>query len=114
MAEWSIAFPPWRDKSDALTMYFVYVIQSQSTKRFYIGSTPTLDKRATEHNNGWTKSTRNKGSWIIVYTEKVEIKTEALKREKQIKRYKGGNAFKSLLTLGWRSGQSHQTVNLTP
>jgi putative endonuclease len=38
--------------------------------------------------------------WVIVYKESFETKTEARKRENQIKRYKGGQAFKKLLGVG--------------
>jgi predicted GIY-YIG superfamily endonuclease len=34
---------------------------------------------------------------VIVYTEFFEKKTTALKREKQIKSYKSGEAFKNLI-----------------
>jgi len=34
---------------------------------------------------------------MIVYTERFDIKSDALKREKQIKSYKSGIAFKKLL-----------------
>ncbi len=33
----------------------------------------------------------------MVYYEKFSSKREAIKREKQIKSYKGGNAFKKLI-----------------
>ena len=35
--------------------------------------------------------------WKIVYTETFKTKSEAYKRELQIKSYKGGNAFKKLI-----------------
>ena len=36
----------------------------------------------------------------LVYKEVLETKTEARKRENQIKRYKGGRAFKKLIGVG--------------
>lgn len=78
-------------------MYFTYIIQSQKTSKFYIESTRNIEKRIHEHNNNWTKSTKGKGPWKIIYTEHYETKSEAMKREKEIKRYKGGNSFKKLI-----------------
>ncbi len=35
--------------------------------------------------------------WELIYIEKFNNKIEAVKREKQIKSYKGGEAFKRLI-----------------
>ena len=80
-------------------MYYVYIIQSIVTKRYYVGSTPDFKKRLTEHNTGITKSTKPYRPYTVVHIEKLQSKHDALKREKQIKRYKGGNAFKKLLKI---------------
>jgi putative endonuclease len=78
-------------------MYFVYIIQSQKNKCFYIGSTQDLDRRLKEHESGKTRSLKNKGPFEIVRIEKFFEKSEAIKREHQIKKYKGGRAFKNLI-----------------
>lgn len=78
-------------------MYTVYVLKSLSTSKHYIGYTSDLEKRLKEHNQGKTKSTKDKGSYKLIYTERFKIKQEAYKRERQIKSYKGGNAFKELI-----------------
>jgi len=66
---------------------------------FYIGSSSNLERRLKEHNSGKNVSTKNKGPYIIVYTEKLQTLSMARKREMEIKSYKGGNAFKKLVTL---------------
>ena len=78
-------------------MFTVYILQNTLTKRYYIGSTNNLERRLFEHNRGQTKSTRQQGKWISVYNETVNLNKEAKRREKQIKSYKGGNAFKKLI-----------------
>ena len=78
-------------------MYFTYIIQSTKTNRFYIGSTGNITERIQQHNNGVTKSTRNHGPYVLVHLETYETRGEAVKREKAIKRYKHGNAFKKLI-----------------
>jgi putative endonuclease len=81
-------------------MYFVYVLQIKKSGRYYIGQTQNLAKRLGKHRRGETKSIRNRGEFKIVYVEECSSRSQALQREKQIKRYKGGNAFKRLLE-GW-------------
>jgi len=78
-------------------MFFVYVLQSCNTKRYYIGSTNDIDRRFTEHNNGQTKSTKHQRPWKIVYLEGYCDNKTAKKRERVIKSYKGGLAFKELV-----------------
>ena len=78
-------------------MYYVYVIQSQSSSRYYTGVTSDITQRIRHHNSGANKSTKNKGPWILVYKEEFEDKESAWKRERQIKKYKGGEAFKKLI-----------------
>ena len=82
-------------------MYKVYILQSIKNQRYYIGHTSNLDKRLLRHNSGGVKSTKNNRPWKIVYTENYNTKSEANKRELEIKNYKGGIKFKRLLDL-WK------------
>lgn len=86
-------------------MYFVYILKSIKTDRFYIGCTKELNRRLEEHNAGKTRSTKAFVPWKIVYTETFATKTEAFLREKEIKSFKSGLKFKELLkTERWQSG----------
>ena len=78
-------------------MYYVYILESVKSGRHYVGSTSNLERRLTEHNEGKVKSTKRCRPWKIIYTEEFATKTEALKRERKIKSYKGGKAFKNLI-----------------
>ncbi|MBI3115681.1 MAG: GIY-YIG nuclease family protein [Candidatus Kerfeldbacteria bacterium] len=82
----------------AYMSFTVYILQSTKTKRYYTGVTSDLGKRLQRHNTGRNTSTRGRGPWKIVYQEAFETKSQALKRERQIKRYKGGKAFYNLLS----------------
>ncbi|HCE43781.1 MAG TPA: hypothetical protein DET40_09555 [Lentisphaeria bacterium] len=46
-------------------MFYVYIIQSQTSGRFYVGHTEDIDNRLNEHNSGKSKSTRNKGPYCL-------------------------------------------------
>lgn len=80
-----------------VTMYIVYIIQNQETKGYYVGYTEDLQDRLRRHNQGRNTSTKSSGKWVIVHTEEFSDKVNAWKRERQIKKYKGGEAFKKLV-----------------
>lgn len=85
-------------KSIALKdMWQVYILKSVSTSRHYIGCTDNLDRRLKEHNNGYNLSTFRNKPWVVVHVKKFSDPQKAFAREKEIKSYKGGNAFKKLL-----------------
>jgi putative endonuclease len=50
-------------------MSSVYVLQSESTGRFYIGCADDAPSRVAEHNRGQTISPRHRGPWKLVYQE---------------------------------------------
>jgi putative endonuclease len=67
-------------------MYTVYVLHSPKHEKIYIGFTGNVDARLLSHNElgtkGWTIKFR---PWNLVHKEEYASKTEALKREKQLK-----------------------------
>jgi len=86
-------------------MFYVYILNSSICKKHYIGSTDDLERRLFEHNSGKVKSTQAYKPWVMIYTELFYTRNEAFKREKQIKSYKGGKAFKKLLLINWRDAR---------
>ncbi|QQS44059.1 GIY-YIG nuclease family protein [Candidatus Roizmanbacteria bacterium] len=78
-------------------MYTVYILQSTITGKYYIGSTNDLPRRLNEHNSNKTNSLKNKGPFIVIYTEEYPDRATAYRRELQIKSYKGGKGFKKLI-----------------
>lgn len=78
-------------------MYYVYILHIKKTGRYYTGQTQSLAKRLQKHTRGETKSIKNRGEVKLVYVERYSTRAEAMKREKQIKSFKGGVAFKRLL-----------------
>ncbi|MBU0531605.1 GIY-YIG nuclease family protein [Patescibacteria group bacterium] len=79
-------------------MPFVYILHSPEFDRYYIGSCGNMEERLEKHNSGATKSTRPFRPWVMIYQESFDTGTEARKRENQIKSYKGGEAFKQLVS----------------
>ena len=79
----------------------------KKTGRHYTGQTKDLAKRLEKHSLGKTKSVKNRGRFEVVYIERCRSRAEAMKREKEIKNYKGGEGFKRLL-----SGFVKQKMNI--
>lgn len=79
------------------TEYFVYILKSLKDGKHYIGFTTNIEKRLKEHNSGKTKSNKHRIPFDLIYTEKCQTIKDAKAREKQIKSYKGGTAFKELV-----------------
>jgi len=77
--------------------YYVYILQSLKDNKYYIGSSSNIDERLAFHNSGRQRSTKNRAPFVLIYSEELTDKVVALKREKQIKSYKGGEAFKRLI-----------------
>jgi putative endonuclease len=78
-------------------MAFVYILQSETTHRFYIGSTSDLTRRQGEHARGHSLATRGRGPWSLVYHEEYESLVDARRRELEIKRWKSSKMVKSLV-----------------
>ena len=80
-------------------MYFVYIIYSKKKDGFYIGYTANINSRITKHNSGTTISTKSGIPWKLIYSEQYVTKTEAIKREKAIKKKKSRNYIEYLITM---------------
>ncbi|MCK5305740.1 MAG: GIY-YIG nuclease family protein [Candidatus Omnitrophica bacterium] len=81
-------------------MFYVYILKNSESK-YYTGMTSKPpEARLKEHNSNANKWTKNKGPWGLIYAKAFETKKEAWLRERQIKKYKGGSAFKELIRRG--------------
>jgi len=78
-------------------MFYAYIIQSLIDGSYYIGHCEVPKVRLERHNAGKTRSTKAKRPWKLIYKEAFETRAEAYRRELQIKKYKGGRAFKKLI-----------------
>jgi putative endonuclease len=67
-------------------MWFIYILQC-SDGSFYTGSTNNLEKRFSDHLSGrGGKYTRSHKPQRIVYKEELQTKSDALRREAEIKK----------------------------
>ncbi len=78
-------------------MYYVYILKSKKDNGYYIGQTNDLENRLRWHNQGLVKSTKNRTPFEVIYSEIFKTRGEAMKREKCLKKMKGGNELKKIL-----------------
>jgi putative endonuclease len=78
-------------------MYFVYILQSVTTGRFYIGQCDHLIERFHEHQRGVNLATRNRGPWWMPYYEIHSNRSDALRREREIKSKKSAESIRRII-----------------
>ena len=79
-------------------MYYMYILQSDQTGKFYIGSTGNLEDRLLRHNSGRSKATRNGVPWQLVWSETFFTRSEAMCREMEIKSWKSHQRIAELVS----------------
>ena len=75
-------------------MYYVYVLQSELDKKFYIGQTSDLKRRYAEHQRGNVESTKNRLPMKLLCYEAYNTKQEASRREVFLKSSDGKKDIK--------------------
>ena len=79
-------------------MYYAYILENKKG-RYYIGSCADIQQRLKRHNQNSVRSTKNRGPFKLIYTEEFTTRTEARKRENQLKGYKNPEYFKGRLKI---------------
>ena len=69
-------------------VYYVYILESETSGKFYIGQTNNIEKRLDRHNAGYEKYTKNRGPWRVHFYLEVESQSEAIKMERRLKNFK--------------------------
>ena len=80
-----------------MAKFITYIIQSKLDSSYYIGYTSELQKRLEFHNLGLSKYTCRKIPWEIVYYEELECKSDAIKRERFLKKQRNRNFYLKLI-----------------
>ncbi len=81
-------------------MFSVYILFSQRANKYYVGSTGNLKQRVAAHNsdNSISTFTHKNGPWVLLYSEdEFETRSEAMKREKEIKSWKSRKRIEKLI-----------------
>jgi len=78
-------------------VHFLYIIQSETSGRYYVGSSHDPSLRVQHHNDGWTRSTKSGRPWKLIYIKRYSSKIQALRREREIKAMKSRKYIERLL-----------------
>jgi putative endonuclease len=81
-------------------MFWIYAVYNEKHKKFYIGQTENLEQRLLLHNTAEFKNSytsRFGGNWVLIYKESVQDRIDALKREKQLKSFRGREFIKNYM-----------------
>ena len=65
--------------------YYVYALKSISHNRLYVGISNNTKRRISQHNSGYTKSTKPYRPWKLVYCEMTPDRLTAREKEKYFK-----------------------------
>ena len=75
-------------------MHYVYILQSERDKEFYVGRTGDLKRRYSEHQAGRVESTKNRVPLRLLCYEAYNTKEEAARREEFLKTSDGRKDIK--------------------
>jgi putative endonuclease len=82
-------------------VFFVYILQSLRTGRFYVGQTDDLVVRFNQHRQGGVPSTKGYRPWWMPYYERFSTRADALRREREIKSKKSAESIRRIIAAGY-------------
>ena len=80
-------------------MFYTYILYSEKTGKFYIGSTGDIEDRLYRHNSGQSKYTKSGVPWKLVHTEEFSTRAQAVRRENEIKKWKSHKRIAALVSV---------------
>ena len=79
-------------------MYYVYLLENQGDKGWYIGYSADLKKRVERHQNGsGARTTRIRSNWELIYYEAYKNELDAKGRARFLKSGSGRKFLKKQL-----------------
>ncbi|MGA9586938.1 MAG: GIY-YIG nuclease family protein, partial [Terracidiphilus sp.] len=79
-------------------MPFTYVLQSSITGQYYTGATSDVQGRISQPNSTQSRSTKNRGPWVLAHFEEFATLGEALRRERYLKTGRGRDELNGILS----------------
>src|SRR5271170_2864266 len=89
-------------------MPFIYVLRSTRTGGLYTGATTNLEKRLAQHNSDRSRSTKDRGPWLLAHHEAFGTLAEEMRRERFLKSGKGRDELKKILQQRFPSAAAQQ------
>jgi putative endonuclease len=80
------------------TPYFLYILESGTTARYYVGISSDPHRRLEYHNSVERGFTSRYRPWRLVYSKECSSKAEARQAEKMVKVWKSRKLITQLIT----------------
>ncbi|MBO6586523.1 MAG: GIY-YIG nuclease family protein [Gracilimonas sp.] len=77
-------------------MFYVYAISSVDRNYIYVGLTDNLNRRVSQHQKGYEKTTKPYAPFRLIHSEVFDTREEARKREKYLKSGSGKEFLRSV------------------
>jgi len=94
--------------------YFVYIIQSETTGRYYCGYSSDPERRLRQHNDSHYQlsqtTKRFEGPWKLIWSQSCVSRGDAMKMEKTVKK----RGIKRVLEELNRQSPADGGINTTP
>lgn len=81
-------------------MAHVYILKSNKSNKYYVGSTTDLLKRLKHHKNGHTPSTKRLGDISLVFSQEYSNLKDARIIEKKLKKLKRRDYVEKIINEG--------------
>ncbi len=78
--------------------FWVYILESKQNHQYYVGQTDDLIDRLSKHNKGEVNSTKPFIPWELIHKEEYKTRSEAVRREREIKARKSRKYIESLFS----------------
>jgi putative endonuclease len=75
-------------------IFYVYILESETSGKWYYGFTENIVKRFIDHQNNRSKYTKFRGPWKLIFKREFLDKREALHFEKQLKKARNKDFIK--------------------
>jgi putative endonuclease len=77
--------------------YYSYVIYSQESGAFYYGYFDNLEKVLLMHNSNQILPTKDRGPWVLMYSESFETRLRAIRQVSFYRSVKGQRFMRNML-----------------
>jgi putative endonuclease len=81
-------------------MFYFYIIYSANLDKYYYGSAEDLTDRIKKHNTNHSGFTGPSNDWVLKYKESFPTKSQAYKREFEVKKWKSRRRVERLIQTG--------------
>jgi putative endonuclease len=78
--------------------FVVYILYSEFLNKYYVGFTSNVEERLKRHNSPHKGFTGRNDDWKVVWTESYTSKSDAVKREREIKGWRSRIKIQKLIS----------------